>query len=99
MALQDDEEDRINFDERSEVVLAIYYFYLFVGRDKPSFRGRDRNAQYWLFKQLYHVLVQSSSSVLVLGWPLTAAHLTSAWQVPVPSWREWGGLSSCSFLL
>jgi hypothetical protein len=24
MALQDDEEDRINFDERSEVVLAIY---------------------------------------------------------------------------
>ena len=57
MALQDDENDRINFDER------------------------DRNAQYWLFKQLYHVLVQSSNTLLTAGWPATINHLTSAWHV------------------
>ena len=57
MALQDDENDVINFDQR------------------------DRNAQFWLFKQLYHVLVQSSIRVLNGDWPRTFSHLVSAWQV------------------
>ena len=32
--------------------------------DRINFEERDRNAQYWLFKQLYHVLVQSSLAVI-----------------------------------
>ena len=57
MALQDDENDVINFDQR------------------------DQNAQYWIFKQLYQVLVQSSIEVVNSGWPEQEHHLVSAWQI------------------
>ena len=34
-----------------------------------------------MFKQLYHVLVQSSNTVLTSQWPESISHLISAWQV------------------
>lgn len=51
---------------------------------------RDRKAQYWLFKQLYHVLVQSSNSVLTSAgsWPPTVDHMTSAWQITLDLVRK-----------
>ena len=57
MALQDDENDLINFDQR------------------------DRNAQNWLFKQFYHVLVQSSVPVVNGEASTSLGHLASAWLV------------------
>merc|ERR1719233_2045415 len=64
MALQDDENDMINFNLR------------------------DRNAQFWLFKQLYHVLVQSSIRVLNGDWPDSFSHLVSAWQVSLDLFKK-----------
>ena len=59
MALQDDESDVINFDQR------------------------DQNAQFWIFKQLYQVLVQSS--IQLVNSDLAASqsfrHLVSAWKI------------------
>lgn len=95
MALQDDENDRINFDERKYIQTnncSFYYKHIWkflAVRNSPTTIDvcieykvcRDRNAQYWLFKQLYHVLVQSSNQVLVAGWPAAIHHLTTAWQV------------------
>ena len=61
MALQDDESDVINFDQR------------------------DQNAQFWIFKQLYQVLVQSSIQLVNSKLASTTAtsmfHLVSAWRI------------------
>ena len=61
MALQDDESDVINFDQR------------------------DQNAQFWIFKQLYQVLVQSSiqlvNSDLATTNSMSFRHLVSAWKI------------------
>ena len=57
MALQDDENDLINFDQR------------------------DRNAQSWLFKQFYHVLIQSSIPIINGDHKTSYRHLSTAWRV------------------
>ena len=59
MALQDDESDVINFDQR------------------------DQNAQFWIFKQLYQVLVQSSIQLVNSDLARTTSfhHLVSAWKI------------------
>ena len=57
MALQDDENDIINFDQR------------------------DRNAQYWLFKQFYHVLVQSSINIINRELIPSYHHVSQAWSL------------------
>ena len=59
MALQDDESDVINFDQR------------------------DQNAQFWIFKQLYQVLVQSSIQLVNsdLATTMSFRHLVSAWKI------------------
>ena len=59
MALQDDESDVINFDQR------------------------DQNAQFWIFKQLYQVLVQSSIQLVNsdLATTMSFHHLVSAWKI------------------
>ena len=58
MALQDEETDLINFDQR------------------------DRNAQYWVLKQFYHVLVQASVPLVGgdrVGEPSSWAGLAAVW--------------------
>ena len=57
MALEDDENDIINFDQR------------------------DKNAQCWLFKQFYHVLIQSSVPVINGDILVSYSHLSSAWTI------------------
>ena len=57
MALQDDENDVINFDQR------------------------DRSAQYWLFKQFYHVLVQSSINIINRDTLPSYHHVSQAWSI------------------
>ena len=49
--------------------------------DIINFDQRDRNAQSWLFKQFYHVLMQSSMPVINGDVHGKYDHISSAWLV------------------